>query len=338
MRSMPRPRLPRLAFLLLAALMLALLALACGGDDDDASSDAASELDFSAEAVGRAFDPDVQPQIVNSALGVGPTRLTIALIDSERGLIQDAAGTVRLYRLDEADAGTLVGEHALHGASIQTETEHRHGDGTTEVHADPFATFYYANVEFDVAGRWGIAVSVEIDGVARDTLLAAAFVVLERTPEPQIGDPLPASTHLTLRDVDDVSEINSLPEPIAALNERTVAEALATGQPVLVAISTPAFCVSRFCGPILEQVVHPLYAEFGDNVQFVHVEPYLLDEARANGRLVPVPLLAEWNLRSEPWIFLADRDGLVAAKFEGIASIEEVRETLLRVVAANPSK
>ena len=124
----------------------------------------------------------------------------------------------------------------------------------------------------------------------------------------------------------------SAPEPIAALNELTVAEALATGQPVLVAVATPAFCQSRFCGPLLDQVVYPLYGEFAGSVVFVHVEPFSIPEARA-GRLVAVPLMAEWRLLTEPWIFVAGRDGRVAAKFEGIASIEEVRETLAALVA-----
>jgi hypothetical protein len=334
MRSMPRPRLPRLALLLLVALVLGLVAVACGGDDDVASGAAAAEVDFSAEEIGRDFTPEFQVRVMNSALGIGPTRLTIGLSNAA-ALIQGAEGTLRVYRVDDGDTGKLVGEHVLHSASIASETEHEHADGSAHLHEDPVATVYYANVDFDASGEWGVVLSVTIDGEARDAV-RAAFVVQDRTPEPHIGDPLPASTNLTLRDVDDISTVSSALEPIAALSELTVAEALATGKPVLVAISTPAFCVSRICGPVLEQVVYPLYEEFGDNVQFVHVEPFLLDEARANGRLVAVPLLAEWNLRSEPWIFLADRDGLVAAKFEGIASIEEVRETLLRLVAATP--
>lgn len=322
-----RPRLPRLALLLPAALALGLLAAACGDD----------KVDFSADAIDRAFAPEVQPIIFNSALGVGPNRLTIGIFDAERALIADAEGSVRLYRLDDDDNGTLVGEHALRRASIQSETEHEHGDGSTHLHEDPFATIYYANVDFDTPGQWGIEVAVAVGGEAHAPLPAKPFV-LDRTPEPQIGDPLPASTNLTLRDVGDISEVSSALEPIAALSELTVAEALATGKPVLVAISTPAFCQTRICGPVLEQVVYPLYEEFGDKVEFVHVEPFELAEARENGNLVAVALLGEWKLQTEPWIFLADRDGLVAAKYEGIAAIEEVRETLLRLVTANPSK
>ena len=341
---MPRPRALRPCPLIGALALVALVAAACGGygDDDDgddggAEAAAAETVDFSAQAVGAAFNASVQPVLVNSALGVGPNRVTFGLFRDDRSLIMDATATMRLYRVD-GDRGTFVSEHALLPASIAQQTEHRHGDGSTHVHDDPFATIYYANVEFDAAGRWGAVLTVSSEGETHEGLLTQQFVVLETTPEPHIGQPLPASTNLTLRDVDDVSEIGSSEEPIEELHELTVAEALATGKPVLVAISTPAFCQTRFCGPMMEEVVVPLWEEFGDVVQFVHVEPFDLNEARNNARLVPVPLMAEWRLQSEPWIFVADRDGLVAAKFEGIAAVEEVRDVLMDVVSADPSK
>ena len=98
-------------------------------------------------------------------------------------------------------------------------------------------------------------------------------------------------------------------------------------------VVTPLFCQSRFCAPMMDSVVHPLYEEFSDRVQFVHVEPFVLSEARA-GRLVPVPLMAEWRLLTEPWIFVADASGAVVAKFEGVATVEELRETLASVLAS----
>ena len=312
----------------LAAVLAALALAACGGEGG-----AARDLDFSARAVGEAFDPAMQPQVVNSALAVGPNRITIGLFNAGRELVQDAEGVLRLYRLGEDDRGALEGEYPLRRASIAAQETHGHaGDGAHEHDEEPFATVYVARADLPAAGRWGVALAVEAGGRRYDPLLAAPVTVLERTPEPGIGDPLPASTHLTLRDVDDVSEVSSAPEPIAALSEPTVAEALASGQPVLVAIATPAFCQSRFCGPLLDQVVYPLYGEFAGRVRFVHVEPFDLAEAR-RGRLVAVPLMAEWRLLTEPWIFVAGRDGRVAAKFEGIASIEEVRETLSALVA-----
>ena len=336
---MRRLRASRVHLLISALALVALIAAACGGDDDDSGAQPAPRIrDFSAQAVGEAFDPDAQPVVVNSALAAGPNRLAFGMFRSDRSLILDATGSVRLYRLDEAGNGVFVAEHELRRAAIRQKTDHTHGDGTLHVHEDEFAAIYYANVEFDGPGRWAAELALEFEGETHGGLLTQAFIVLDKTPEPHIGDPLPASTHLTLRDVDDISAINSSEEPVPAMNELTVAEALATGKPVLVAISTPAFCQTRFCGPLMEEVVVPLWERFGDKVQFVHVEPFLLEEARSNGRLVAVPLLAEWGLQSEPWIFVADRDGVLAAKFEGIASLEEVSDVLLDVVAANPEK
>ena len=330
---MPRPTSTRHISMLLAAILGAAVLAACGGSDG-AGGDAPAEVDFSARAVGEAFNPDVQPQIINSALAVGPNRVIVALFTADIDLVHDAEGVLRLYRLDEAGMGAFASEHLLRRATIAGESEHEHSDGSTHLHDDPFATVYLAHVDFPETGKWGVAFSIEVGDERYDQLLASPVVVLDRTPEPGVGDPLPASTHLTLRDVADVSEINSSQDPIAAMNELTVAEALQTGKPVLVAIATPAFCQSRFCGPMMDGVVHPLYEEFSDRVQFVHIEPFLLDEARNNQRLVPVPIMAEWRLRTEPWIFIADADGAVVAKFEGITTVDEVRETLTSLLAS----
>jgi len=333
---MPLRRAPRLPLLLSLLAALALVA-ACGGDDDDDDGALAQSVDFSPQAVSDAFDVDAQPIIVNSALAVGPNRLALGFFRGDGSLIIDAEGSVRLYRLDGGKEGSFVAEYPLQRAAIRQQTEHRHADGTVHIHDEEFAAIFYANVDLDSAGDWGADVAITYDGVPHPGLLTSPFPVLERTPEPGIGDPMPASANLTLRDVDDIAEVDSSIEPIPELHEQTVAEALATGEPVLVAIATPAFCQTRFCGPMMDEVVVPLWEQFGDKVQFVHVEPYFLDEAR-QGRLAAVPMMAEWGLQSEPWIFIADRDGKVAAKFEGIASLDEVRHALMDVVSANPDK
>lgn len=334
---MPFYRASRLP-LLLAVLSLVALVAACGGDDDDDGGDAiAQTINFSPQAVSEAFDADAQPVIVNSALAVGPNRLSFGMFKSDGSLILDAQGSVRLYRVDASGMGSFVAEHELQRAAIRQEREHTHADGTVHIHDEEFAAIFYANVDLDAPGDWAAELDVELDGETHHGLLTAPFVVLDRTPEPGIGDPMPASTNLTLSDVDDISQVDSSVDPVPELNELTVADALDSGEPVLVAIATPSFCQTRFCGPMMDEVVVPLWQQFGDKVAFVHVEPFQLDEAR-QGRLVPVPMMAEWNLQTEPWIFIADRDGKVAAKFEGIASLDEVSHALMDVVSANPAK
>ena len=118
------------------------------------------------------------------------------------------------------------------------------------------------------------------------------------------------------------------------MNELTVVEAVATGRPVLVVIATPAYCQSRFWGPLMEAIVVSLWEEFGSEVQFVHIEPFILEPVRATGRLIPIPLLEDWQLQTEPRVFIAAPGGVVTAKLEGVASLEEVRAALVAAIDA----
>jgi hypothetical protein len=46
-----------------------------------------------------------------------------------------------------------------------------------------------------------------------------------------------------------------------------------------------------------------------------------------------VPLLTDdWGLNSEPWVFVIDAQGIITAKFDGIASYEEMEAALVGVV------
>jgi len=36
----------------------------------------------------------------------------------------------------------------------------------------------------------------------------------------------------------------------------------------------------------------------------------------------------EWQLQTEPWTFIVDAEGRIAARFEGVASAEELRDAI----------
>jgi hypothetical protein len=115
------------------------------------------------------------------------------------------------------------------------------------------------------------------------------------------------------------------------MHELTIAEAIDSGRPTVVAFATPAFCQSRVCGPLMDSVVDPLFQRYGEQVNFVHVEPYELAKAR-QGEIATVPTVEEWGLQTEPWLFIIDREGRIAGKFEAIVAVEEVEPVLQRVV------
>jgi hypothetical protein len=142
---------------------------------------------------------------------------------------------------------------------------------------------------------------------------------------PGIGDAAIPSEQLTLRDVDgDLEAVSTATTPEAAMLDETIAEALATGKPVVIAFVTPAYCQTRFCGPVLETVVTPAWQTYGERVEFVHVEPYDLSRLRQTGTFDPVPAVREWGLETEPFIYVIGADGTVTAAIEGITDLAEL--------------
>ena len=296
----------------------ALLLAACGGEGDGVS---AAHWDAYGIAESQE-DSEFTPIILNSPLGVGPNRVEVALTD---GGARSPAGPVtgQLYRLaddpdEDSEARVLHAELSLSPRSIATS------GASASVGSSP--TVYIANVEFDAPGWWGLSLSVDLDGEHTEGVLVR-FWVREHTSEPAVGDPAPRSTQLTLRDVDDVTEIDSTVLPNPSFHDLTIAEALDSGKPVVVAFVTPAFCQTRFCGPVMESVIIPTSEQYGDRIHVVHVEPFNLASAR-EGRLEPVAAVQEWGLLQEPFVFIVAQDGTIAAKFEGIMEAEEVSAVL----------
>jgi len=73
-------------------------------------------------------------------------------------------------------------------------------------------------------------------------------------------------------------------------------------------------------------VLHPelLVSVAADHpdVTVINVEPYLLEDVDGslqpvltNDQLTPTQATNEWQLPTEPWVFVVDRDGIVTASF-----------------------
>lgn len=308
MRGWPAVR----AFVVGAGLLgLGVAASACGP----------GKVDWSDGAVAKG-EQGVQAHVINSQVAVGPTRLGFGLFDKDGALIHDAKGTVKLFTL-KGDEPTEAGEHELRAVHVDEKAHPGHDH-------DPLATMYVANVDIDHKEWWGAELHIQAGG-KKYTQLRTRFFAAEKATVPGIGKPAPRTNQPVLRNVKDIAEIDSSTPPLPQLHELTVAEAIDTKKPSVIAFATPAFCQTRFCGPVVEGVVAPLAQEYKGRVNFVHIEPYRLAEAR-QGRLVPIPEMAEWGLASEPYIFVLDGKGLVAAQFEGIVEKDEVSAVLDRLI------
>src|SRR5687767_12714837 len=181
---------------------------------------------------------------------------------------------------------------------------------------------YMTMAEFDSAGSWGAEVSVTGDGL--DETVNAAFDVAETGSTPPIGAPAPASETPTGDDVKDLSEISTDEHPDPDFYRMSVDEALKAKEPFVLTFATPKFCQSAVCAPTLN-IVKRASKDFPD-VTFIHVEPY--DNLDDPANLKPVPAVTEWGLPSEPWVFVVDAKGRIAAKYEGTVTERELDEVL----------
>ena len=303
------------ALVFLAALAVIAAACSSGGGDGSPSTSTPETT----TTLG------VSPVIVNSELVVGENRFMIGLLSSENEEIVGAAVAFRFFKLD-GDQKELREEAQATPIALEKTYTHTHEDGTVETHEAGESGVYVAAVRFDEPGQWGVEVTAAVGDVTYDPA-PAGFVVLEESASVAMGAPAPLSETLTLDDVEDVTEIDTSNPPIPEMHTMTIAEAVTSGRPSVIVFATPAFCLSRICGPT-KDVVDDLFEQYKSEVNFVHVEPYELDRARSGEGLFPIPATTEWGLQSEPWVFLVDSEGFIAAKFEAVVTMDELKAAL----------
>jgi hypothetical protein len=184
--------------------------------------------------------------------------------------------------------------------------------------------------EFDRPGFWEVEVTADLEDQGPLTA-PGAFEVLPEPLVPAVGDRAPKTENLTLRSedapqeaIDSRAATGEIPDP--ELHTTTVAEAIAEHHPVLVVISTPVYCVSKFCGPVTD-MVQELAAEYEDRAEFIHIEVWRDFQGRVVNKAA-----AEWILRNdtlqEPWVFFIDRDGRVGGRWDNVATRQEIEPFL----------
>ena len=145
-------------------------------------------------------------------------------------------------------------------------------------------------------------------------------VVGKRSSSPAVGERAIPSENPTLGPGVDPASVTTAEPPDTELLQTTVAAAMAAKRPFVVTFSTPAYCQTRTCGPVV-QVVQSVAKDWqGKGVDFIHIEIYK-DNDPANGTNQWVE---EWNLKSEPFTFVVDDTGVVHARFEGAFSAAEL--------------
>lgn len=290
----------------LSAVLTAAVSLAaCGGGSEPAggngSKSAADEFEQTYS------DVEAYPIIVSNELVAGQNRFVIGLLDSQDAPLADPQIDVDVTFYDISGADPKVTSSApLRWVWIE----------------EGVRGYYIGNAEFPEAGKYGVEIKLKGGGI--DEELRAKATVAEESTTPALGTRPPATDTPTLDDVKSIEQISTDSTPVKRFYRYSIAEALDRGRPSVVVFATPKFCQSAVCAPTLDRVQE--VAKGFPDVGFVHVEPYELDQLPE--QLVPVKAMTEWNLPSEPWVFVMDSAGKVVAKYEGVMAPDELRQAL----------
>lgn len=246
---------------------------------------------------------DIQIAVVSDDFAVGQPRLPFILYSGPQR-VADVQG-VTLTALD---------------LSQEPPTPAWKGEATN--FSDYVVPYWVAYPELPHPGFWGLAADITLaDGTT--TQAQFAIEVAAESLAPDVGDLPPASQNRTLETEPDIEKLTSDWEPEPALYQMTIAEAMQSGQPTIVTFATPAFCQTQFCAPVVNSVKE-VYAAQGDQANFIHIEVY----KEFNPELVLADEMDEWGFATEPWTYVLDGEGKVAARFGGPISPRELTAAL----------
>lgn len=339
-------------------LFLALAAIGCGGsggsDTSVTSSAAPSASDFpSAKGKtlgdvlnncygdGKACGPaTVAVSPASQVFYKGPNRYSFGVFHFDRSPINDAK--VALYfapvpKQPPGKTGPNVGAEADEDAAAEALDQPAQGPFPARVDSlttdpafrsetsaqDPNAatSVYTTTVNFPKNGEWRIAAVIK-DGDKYTASLLPSAIVGEFKGIPRVGERPPRINTPTVDSVGgDRSKLTTRVPP-EQMNDVNFADVLGK-DPIVLIFATPQFCQSRVCGPVVD-IAEQVREESPDDVKFIHMEIYNNNQPNDGFR----PQVRAFNLPSEPWVFVIDRNGIITTEIEGAFSADELQRAV----------
>jgi hypothetical protein len=263
---------------------------------------APAELDQDTQATV-AVSSEIQVSVASNDFAVGTPRVPFVLYAGPDQVADARSVKVTTFDLSSDTPTAAWGGEAINYSDFEV----------------PYWTIF---PEIGQAGAWGMLADITLQN--GDSVQAQfAIQVDEKSQSPAIGDQAPASENRTLATEPDIGRLTSGIDPLPGLYQMTVAEAVVSGRPTVVSLATPAYCQTRICAPVIGSV-ESVYNDFADQANFIHLEIY-----KDFDSLTLADEVEEWGLSSEPWTFVLDSDGVVAARLGGPISPRELTAALM---------
>lgn len=244
-----------------------------------------------------------QVGLATSVIVPGTQRVAFGIID-QAGRLLELPAAVYIARSPDARArGPFLAP--LDPLTVSPEFRSKTGAGS----GGGVSAIYGAQVPFSGPGRYAVLVLANRAGQL--TGAATQVTVRRRSPVPAIGKPAPRVRTDTVSSAG--GEIAKIDTRVPADDMHKVSLDAALGRrPVALLFSAPSQCETRVCGPVVD-IAAQLERAYGDRVTFIHQEPYAGNQQR-NGLNRQAKA---FGLPTEPWLFIIDRRGRIAARLEG---------------------
>ena len=180
-------------------------------------------------------------------------------------------------------------------------------------------------VEFNKKGAWTL-----ILGDAN-----IEFTVKEYSDSVTVGDIAPKSDNLTINET-SLLKLSSGSSPDERFYNHKINDLLKDKIPFIVSFLSPAFCTSPTCGPQME-TLSEFVDIYGSKVPVIHVETYQNPQSVKSDFTSAIinPIILEWGINSEQWLYIISGKGMVVAKFEGYASLDQITEYIESISLIN---
>jgi hypothetical protein len=276
---------------------------ACGGGEGsgsgatapgtDGAADGADLANAALEAAGVADGaPVLTPIVATFEVLTGPTgRIQFGLLDAENSPLLDA--DVQVWVVD-AQAGEVVTgpvEPVFFGEGL----------GARGV--------YVFEPALETAGLLDLVVAT--DGGASVGTAALRVIAPEESAVVRPGEQFPSFATPTAADPMGLEELCTRTPP-CGMHELSLDEALTTGSPVVLTVSTPKYCATAVCGPVVDVVLEAKESRASDDILFIHAEVF------TDAGNTPTDYVTEdLALPTEPWTWVIGADGVVVDRFDG---------------------
>jgi len=239
----------------------------------------------------------------------GPSATTAAQLNVVHASLETLAGEARRFAFGLTTLDNVPLKNARALVHVRTMEGKEIGGPYPALFHDEGGSplgLYVARIDLPEAGTYEAQVEA---GDAKGTVVISVIAPEESTVPVPGGPAVAVATPTTAADL-GVRAIctNNPPCPMHA---ESLDAALRAGRPVALLFATPAYCASALCAPAVDTLQEVRDSRDWGDVEFIHVEIFS-DE----GQTV-LQAVTDWGLRSEPWFFAIDRDGVVSDRVDG---------------------